>query len=135
MLKMTKIKFELILDPDIYTFFEKGTRGPAINIWNLSPKTRIKTSYILRRDQYLWLCNVWNSSNKSIKMDKYSSNSSKGCVLKVEIILNIQKNYETFKWYIQKNNGKLGKHNQCKIRRQRKRILFEMSIKIKLYVA
>ena len=32
MLKMTKIKFELILDPDIYTFFEKGTRGPAINI-------------------------------------------------------------------------------------------------------
>ena len=32
MLKMTKIKFELILDPEIYTFFEKCTRGPAINI-------------------------------------------------------------------------------------------------------
>ena len=32
MLKMTKIKFELILDPEIYTFFEKGTRGPAIKI-------------------------------------------------------------------------------------------------------
>ena len=32
MLKMTKIKLELILDPDICTFFEKGTRGPTINI-------------------------------------------------------------------------------------------------------
>ena len=32
MLKITKIKSELILDPDIYTFFEKGTGVPAINI-------------------------------------------------------------------------------------------------------
>ena len=27
MLKMTKIKLELIPDPDTYIFFEKGTRG------------------------------------------------------------------------------------------------------------
>ena len=27
MLKMTKIKLELIPDPDMYIFFEKGTRG------------------------------------------------------------------------------------------------------------
>ena len=27
MLKMTKIKLELTIDPDMYIFFEKGTRG------------------------------------------------------------------------------------------------------------
>ena len=27
MLKMTKVAFQLILNPDMYTFFEKGTRG------------------------------------------------------------------------------------------------------------
>ena len=42
MLKMTKIKLELILDPDIYTFFEKGTRGPTINIWNLMTQNKNK---------------------------------------------------------------------------------------------
>ena len=27
MLKMTKVKLELIIDPNMYIFFEKGTRG------------------------------------------------------------------------------------------------------------
>ena len=34
MLKMTKIKLELITDPDIYIFFEKGTRGGISYISN-----------------------------------------------------------------------------------------------------
>ena len=34
---------------------------------------------------------------KEFDLNKYTSSSSKGCVLEVEIILNIQKNYETFK--------------------------------------
>ena len=46
MLKMTKIKLEPIIDPDMYIFFEKGTGGgvsyissryskSTINIWSL----------------------------------------------------------------------------------------------------
>ena len=34
MLKMTKIKLELIPDPDMYIFFEKGTRGGISYIFN-----------------------------------------------------------------------------------------------------
>ena len=53
---MTKINFELLLDPDMYIFFEKGVRGgvsyipidtvkPGISIWNLM--THNKTQNIL----------------------------------------------------------------------------------------
>ena len=34
MLKMTKVKLELIIDPDIYIFFEKGKRGGISYISN-----------------------------------------------------------------------------------------------------
>ena len=34
---------------------------------------------------------------KEFDLNKNTSSSSKGCVLEAEIILNIQKNYETFK--------------------------------------
>ena len=59
MLKMTKIKLELFLDPDIYIFFEKYTKSRISFISNryskankkylkiLWPKARIKRYYIL----------------------------------------------------------------------------------------
>ena len=59
MLKMTKIKLEVFLDPDIYTFFEKYTKSGISYISNryskankkylkiLWPKARIKRYYIL----------------------------------------------------------------------------------------
>ena len=62
MLKMKKIKLELIPDPDMFIFFEKGTIGEIFHISNrhrksnnkylkyYEPKTRIKTYYILRRE-------------------------------------------------------------------------------------
>ena len=51
MLEIAKIQLELIADPDIYIFFEKGTRGgisyifnryskPKINIWNLMTQNK-----------------------------------------------------------------------------------------------
>ena len=60
MLNMTKMELELISDPDMYIFFEKGMRGgvflfvidivrPKISIWNLMTQTRIKTYYVFRR--------------------------------------------------------------------------------------
>ena len=57
-LNMTKIKLDLISDPDMYIFLEKGKRGGVSYISNRYsktninvghwPKTRIKTYYILR---------------------------------------------------------------------------------------
>ena len=42
MLKMTKIKLELITDPDMDIFFEKGTRGGISNLSNIHSKTNNK---------------------------------------------------------------------------------------------
>ena len=70
MLKMTKIKLELIPDPDMYILFEKDTRGGIFYISNRYSKTNNKylKSYDTREESkhiiYLdvnnivWLCNV-----------------------------------------------------------------------------
>ena len=42
MLKMTRIKLQLIPDPDIYIFFEKGTRGEISYIYNRYSKASNK---------------------------------------------------------------------------------------------
>ena len=42
MLNMTKIKLELISDPDMYTFFEKGRRGRVSHISNRYSKVNNK---------------------------------------------------------------------------------------------
>ena len=42
MLKTTKIKLELITDPDMYIFFEKGTRGAIFYISNRYSKANNK---------------------------------------------------------------------------------------------
>ena len=42
MRKMTKIELELIPDPDMYIFFEKGTRGDISYISNRYSKTNDK---------------------------------------------------------------------------------------------
>ena len=64
MLNMTKVELELVTDPDMYIFFEKGTRGRISYTFNgyskasnkylksykirIKKQTRIKTYYILR---------------------------------------------------------------------------------------
>ena len=42
MLKMTKVELELIPDPDMYTLFEKGTRGGVSYISNRYSKINNK---------------------------------------------------------------------------------------------
>ena len=61
---MTKVEVELIPDPDVYTFFEKGTRGGVSYISNRYSK--VSNEYLKSCDPkqeskhiiYLWLCNV-----------------------------------------------------------------------------
>ena len=40
MFKMTQIILELIPDPDMHLFFEKGTRGGISDIWNKYSKVK-----------------------------------------------------------------------------------------------
>ena len=47
MLKMTKVKLELITDPDMYIFFEKGTRDGISYISNRYSKANNKYLNIL----------------------------------------------------------------------------------------
>ena len=61
---MTKVEVELIPDPDVYRFFEKGMRGGVSYISNRYSKASNK--YLKSCDPkqeskhiiYLWLCNV-----------------------------------------------------------------------------
>ena len=61
---MTKVEVELIPDPDVYTFFEKGTRGGVSYISNRYSK--VSNKYLKSCDPkqeskhiiYLCLCNV-----------------------------------------------------------------------------
>ena len=64
---MTKIKLGLIPDRNMYIFFGKGMRSGVCYISNkannnylksCNPKTRVKTYYILRHIEFVWLFNV-----------------------------------------------------------------------------
>ena len=70
MLKMTKIKLELFLDPDIYIFFEKDTKGGISYFSNryskankkylksYDPKQESKDIIYLQENNSMWLCNA-----------------------------------------------------------------------------
>ena len=91
---MTKIKLELISDPDMYIFFEKGTRGGIscnANRYSKANKKYLK-SYDPKQDSkhiiYLFTYIRVDSSGqfpKEFDLNKYTSNSSKVCVLEVDL--------------------------------------------------
>ena len=62
-LKMTKIELELILDPDMYIFFEKGTRGGMSYISNRYIKAN--NEYLKSYDPIIYMVmQCLNFSNK-----------------------------------------------------------------------
>ena len=104
-LEMIKIDLELILDPDRYIFFEKGTRGGLSYISNRYTKANNKNlkSYDLRQEsKYIIYLDANNSYGyamskflptnwlkwidpKRFDLNKYAINNSKGCVLEVDL--------------------------------------------------
>ena len=102
MLEMTKIKLELIPYPHIYIFFEKGARGETsytsnrfskANKKSYDPKQESKEiidldannlygytmSRFLQTGGFKWI------DPKGFDLNKYTSNSSKGCILEVDL--------------------------------------------------
>ena len=104
-LKTTKVKLELIRDPDMYTFFEKGKRGGISHTANRYCKANNKylNSYDPKQKSkhitYSDANNLYGSAMskflptngfkwidpKGFDLNKYTSNSSKGFVLEVEL--------------------------------------------------
>ena len=105
MLKMTIIELELIPDPDMYIFFEKRTRGGISYISNRYSKANNKnvkshdpkeesnqTIYLDANNLYDYVMSNFLPTSgfkwidpKEIDLNKYTSNSSKGCVLVVDL--------------------------------------------------
>ena len=105
MLEKTIVELELIPDPDMYIFFEKGTRGGISYISNKYRKANSK--YLKSQDPkqesklviYLDANNFYGYAMskflpasgfkwidpKTFDLNKYTSNSSKGCVLEVDL--------------------------------------------------
>ena len=112
MLNMTKVELELITDPDMYTFVEKGMRAAVSYISNRYSQANNKylMSYDLKQESkhiiYLDANNLYCYEvskffptsrfkwidPKEFDLNKYTSNSSKGLFSK--LILNILKSYE-----------------------------------------
>ena len=105
MLNLTKAELEFVPDPGMYLFFEKSMRGGVLHILNRCSKAKNKylKYYDLKQESkhiiYLNANNfhVYGISKfhltsrfkwidpKECDMDKYTSNSSKGCVLEVDL--------------------------------------------------
>ena len=105
MLKMTKNEFEFIPGPDLYIFFEKNKKGRISYISNRYSKANNKylKSYHPKEESkhiiYLDANNIYGyamcrffPSNvfrwidpKEFDLNKYTSDSSKGCVLEVDL--------------------------------------------------
>ena len=104
LLKMTKIKLEFILDPHVYMFFEKGARGGLSYISNrfieannkylksYDPKQVSKHIYLDANNLHSFAMSKFLPTSgfkwidpKKFNLNKYNSNSSKGCALEVEL--------------------------------------------------
>ena len=103
MLKMAKIELELIPDPEMYIFFEKVVRGGnsyISNRWSkdnnkylesYDPKDESKhIIYLHANNLYSYVMSKFLPTSKlkwidakEFDLNKYTGNSSKGCVLEV----------------------------------------------------
>ena len=105
MLKMTQTELELIPDPDMYIFFDKCTRGGISYISNryskannkhlksYDPKQESKhfiyldanNLYVYAMSKFLPTSEFKCIDPKEFDLNKYTSNSSNGCVLEINL--------------------------------------------------
>ena len=105
MLNMTKVELELIPDPDMYMLFEKDTRGEVSYISNrysksnnkflksFDPKIELKRIIYLDTNnlhgyamsKFLPTSGIKRVDSKGFDLKKYINDSSKECVLKVDL--------------------------------------------------
>ena len=113
MLNMTIVKLELISDPDMYIFFEKGMSGGVSYISNrygkannkylksYGPKQESKHIYLDTNNLYGCAISIFFPRSgfkwidpKEFDLNKYTCNISKDAISKS--ILNILKSYENY---------------------------------------
>ena len=89
---MRKIKLELVPDPDIQVFVEKGTKSQSSYISNRYKQELKHIIYLDANNLYGYVMpKVLPTSGfkwtdpKEFDVNKYTSNSSKGCVLEVDL--------------------------------------------------
>ena len=91
MLNMTKVKNELISDPDMYILFEKGMSWGVSCISNRYSKANNKylKSYDPKQESkhiiYLDANNLYGYAMSKFISNKYTSNLSKDCALQVDL--------------------------------------------------
>ena len=103
MLNVTKVELELIPDPDMYIFFENGMRVSYISNRYSKANNKYLKSYDLKQKSkcimYLDANNLYDYAKskflitsrfkwidpKEFDLNRYTSNSSKRCVLKVDL--------------------------------------------------
>ena len=114
LLKTTKVRLELIPDPGMYLFFEKGTRGRISYVSNryIEANNKYIKPYEPKQESkhitYSGANNLYNYAMskllpasgfkwidlKEFDLNRYTSNSSKRCVLEVD--LQYPKKYENY---------------------------------------
>ena len=91
MLNITKVELELIPDPDMYLFFEKGMTGGASYISQRYSKANnkyLKSYDLTQESKHIMYLNAnmrCLSFFQQVDSPTYSSNSSKGYVLEVDL--------------------------------------------------
>ena len=102
MLKMRKVKLDFIIDPYIYIFFEKGGTFYIYNWYSKTGDKRLKYYNAKEESKHIIYLDANNLHGyamskflptsgfkwidpKEFDLNKYTSNSSKGCVFEVDI--------------------------------------------------
>ena len=95
MFNMAKVKLELIPDHDMYIFFQKGTRGGVSYISDRIKNQELESNHNIYLDALKLYGHAMSTflptsgfkwiDPKEFELNKYTSNSSKGCVLEVDL--------------------------------------------------
>ena len=88
---MAKVELELVPDPDLCIFFEKEARGEISGRYSKVNKNQNKYTYmgiiylVMAMSKFLPTSGLKWIDPKQFDINKYTSNSLNGCILKVDL--------------------------------------------------